>query len=80
MTQTQGEMSTLAWILVATLATSFLCSILEAVFLSVTHSFVALLKGNDATRKQFVELAGLLASYNEGLIGPGHCDSETDAS
>jgi putative hemolysin len=37
-------MSTLAWILVATLATSFLCSILEAVFLSVSHSFVGLLK------------------------------------
>ena len=37
-------MSTLFWILVATLATSFLCSILEAVFLSVTHAFVALLK------------------------------------
>ena len=37
-------MSTLLWILVVTLATSFLCSILEAVFLSVTHSFVAVLK------------------------------------
>jgi putative hemolysin len=40
-----GAMSTVIWILVATLATSFLCSILEAVFLSVTHSYVALLKG-----------------------------------
>jgi magnesium and cobalt exporter, CNNM family len=39
-------MSTLVWILVATLATSFLCSILEAVFLSVTHSYVALLKAS----------------------------------
>jgi putative hemolysin len=36
--------ATLLWILVATLATSFLCSILEAVFLSVTHSFIAVLK------------------------------------
>jgi putative hemolysin len=37
-------MSTVIWVLVATLATSFLCSILEAVFLSVQRSFVALLK------------------------------------
>jgi putative hemolysin len=37
-------MSTLVWILVATLATSFLCSILEAVFLSVSHSHIAVLK------------------------------------
>jgi putative hemolysin len=38
-------MSTILWvILLATLTTSFLCSILEAVFLSVTHSFIALLK------------------------------------
>lgn len=37
-------MSTLLWILVATLATSFLCSILEATFLSVTHSYIEVLK------------------------------------
>jgi putative hemolysin len=36
--------TTLFWILLATLATSFLCSILEAVFLSITHSYIALLK------------------------------------
>ena len=37
-------MTTLAWILGATLATSFLCSILEAVFLSTTQSYIALLR------------------------------------
>jgi len=37
-------MSTLVWILLATLATSFLCSILEAAFLSITHGYIALLK------------------------------------
>ncbi len=37
-------MTTLLWILVATLTTSFLCSILEAVFLSVTHSYIAVLR------------------------------------
>ncbi len=39
-------MSTLVWILVVTLAASFLCSILEAVFLSVTHAYTELLKSN----------------------------------
>ncbi len=37
-------MITLAWILGVALATSFLCSILEAVFLSVTHSYTELLR------------------------------------
>jgi len=37
-------MTTLLWILGATLATSFLCSILEAVFLSVRRSYVAMLR------------------------------------
>ncbi len=37
-------MTTLLWILVATLLTSFLCSILEAVFLSVSHPYIALLR------------------------------------
>jgi putative hemolysin len=37
-------MSILLSILAVTLATSFLCSILEAVFLSVSHSYIAVLK------------------------------------
>jgi len=37
-------MTTLVLILVVSLGTSFLCSILEAVFLSVSHSYVALLQ------------------------------------
>jgi len=37
-------MITLAWILGVALATSFLCSILEAVFLSVSRSYTALLR------------------------------------
>jgi putative hemolysin len=37
-------MTTLLWILGATLATSFLCSILEAVFLSVTHTHIAVMR------------------------------------
>jgi putative hemolysin len=37
-------MVTLAWVLGVSLSVSFLCSILEAVFLSINHSFVALLR------------------------------------
>ena len=50
-------MSTLVWILVVTLTTSFLCSILEAVFLSVTHSFVALLKDRGEWAGEWLEYA-----------------------
>ena len=37
-------MPTLLWILGLSLGISFLCSILEAVFLSITHSYIAVLK------------------------------------
>jgi CBS domain containing-hemolysin-like protein len=37
-------MTALAWVLGATIATSFLCSILEAVLLSITHSHVVMLQ------------------------------------
>jgi putative hemolysin len=37
-------MATLLWILAVTLAMSFLCSILEATFLSISHSYIAVLK------------------------------------
>ena len=37
-------MTALFWILGLSLGTSFLCSILEAVFLSVTPAFIAVLK------------------------------------
>ena len=50
-------MSTLLWILVATLAISFLCSILEAVFLSITHSYIALLKADGESAGEGLEAA-----------------------
>lgn len=46
-------MATLLWVLGISLSTSFLCSVLEAVLLSVTHSHVAL-------KKERGERAGLL--------------------
>ena len=50
-------MSTLLWILVATLAASFLCSILEAVFLSITHSYIAVLKSDGEYVGEWLEAA-----------------------
>lgn len=40
-----------------------------------TEAEINALKGKDAKeiRQQFTELAGILAAYNEGEIGPGHC-------
>lgn len=43
-------------------------------FTTYTPAQVGAWKGNNATRQQFITLAGTLGSYNEGLIGPGHCD------
>jgi hypothetical protein len=45
-----------------------------ALFNTYTPAEVGAWKGNQGDRKTFVELAGILGSYNEGLIGPGHCD------
>lgn len=45
----------------------------ETLFGLYSPADIAGLKGNDSLRKQFVELAGTLGSYNEGLTGPGHC-------
>lgn len=38
-----------------------------------TPAQIAALKGSQQPRKRFLELAGLLDMYNNGLIGPGHC-------
>lgn len=48
-------MLTLVWILAASLAISFLCSILEAVFLSVTHSYIAVLKNEGEWAGEWLE-------------------------
>ena len=42
-----------------------------------TPADIAGMKGNDPTRKMFVELGKLLESYNSGVIGPGHCPDMT---
>ena len=43
-------------------------------FATYTPAQIGALSGSNALRKQFVALAGTLGSYNEGAIGPGHCD------
>ena len=50
-------MVALAWILGLSLGTSFACSILEAVFLSITHSYIALLKERGEWAGEWLEQA-----------------------
>lgn len=38
-----------------------------------TPAYIGALKGTNALRAQYISLAGLLGSFNEGTIGPGHC-------
>lgn len=45
-------------------------------FAAYSPEDIAALKGNNPIRQQFIELASVLGSYNEGVIGPGHCGDE----
>lgn len=47
-----------------------------ALFTEFTPEEVGAWKGKQGERKTFLELAEVLGDYNEGLIGPGHCDEE----
>ena len=53
----------------------------EDLFMEYTPAEVAAAKGKGGKelRSQFTTLASLLASYNEGLIGPGHCDEDANS-
>jgi hypothetical protein len=42
-------------------------------FQTWTPAQIGAQKGSQQPRKRFLELAGLLDIYNNGLIGPGHC-------
>lgn len=50
-----------------------------ALFNTYTPEAVAALKGNNAVRKEFISLAEILDDYNNGLIGPGHCDEDVSS-
>ena len=45
-----------------------------ALFELYTPAQIAALRGNSPVRANFIRLAGILGQYNEGYIGPGHCD------
>jgi len=48
-----------------------------SLFETYTPADIAGLKGNNATRKAFIELSETLDDYNKGVIGPGHCDESS---
>jgi hypothetical protein len=48
----------------------------ENLFATYTPDAIRGLRGNAPLRKQFVNLAGILDEYNNGIIGPGHCDDQ----
>jgi hypothetical protein len=58
------------------IATAFASA--TTLFETYTPAQIAALKGptGKELRSQFIGLAGTLGSYNEGLIGPGHCDED----
>ncbi|MFO8175046.1 MAG: hemolysin family protein [Longimicrobiales bacterium] len=58
-------MSQLLWVLGISLSISFLCSILEAVFLSITHSWVGILKSRGERAGSWLE--GLLNKIDEPI-------------
>ena len=48
-------------------------------FESYTPTQIAALKGKPSDkvlRQQFIDLAGILGAYNEGITGPGHCSED----
>jgi hypothetical protein len=45
-----------------------------ALFQAYTPAQIGALRGNSALRQQFISLAGTLDAYNNGYIGPGHCN------
>jgi hypothetical protein len=48
----------------------------DATKLFNTYTPAQIASANDTLMQQFVDLAGILAGYNEGLSGPGHCGDE----
>jgi hypothetical protein len=49
----------------------------KTLFETYTPAEIGALKGNNAVRQQFLSLSETLDQYNNGIIGPGHCDSNT---
>jgi len=45
-------------------------------FETYTPAQIGALQGNNPTRKKFIGLSEILDKYNNGRIGPGHCDKQ----
>ncbi|MBN1986991.1 MAG: T9SS type A sorting domain-containing protein, partial [Prolixibacteraceae bacterium] len=41
-----------------------------------TPAQIGEMKGNNPVRKMFIELGEMLDKFNNGIIGPGHCDND----
>jgi hypothetical protein len=52
----------------------------ETLFNTYSIATVGGWRGNQGARQQFISLAGTLADYNEGDIGPGHCDEDESSA
>ena len=50
----------------------------KKLFEKYTPAQVAKWRGGQGERREFIRLADILADYNEGITGPGHCDWEYD--
>jgi hypothetical protein len=48
----------------------------QALFAKYTPGEIGALSGDDDVRQEFLALATVLADYNEGSIGPGHCETD----
>ena len=48
----------------------------EGLFATYTPAQIAAKKPNDAVRQRFIELAGYLGAFNEGLAGVDHCTED----
>jgi hypothetical protein len=48
----------------------------KSLFETYTPAQIGALRGNNVVRKKFISLSEALDDYNNGRIGPGHCDEE----
>jgi hypothetical protein len=61
----------------ATVANAILAA--EDLFDTYTPAEIGALKGNNPLRAQFIELAGILGAFNEGLAGVDHCTEDASS-
>jgi len=62
----------------ASIPTAALAAYQDATVLFGAYTPAQVKKLRGDARDQFVELSGVLDDYNNGLIGPGHCDDDDD--